>query len=90
MILSKNVLLNWYSSMEKKLRKIRMIFDIENWLWKSNFGIFLQLAINPKLKIQQFPFGMLILRQKILLILYPPFENSTTRIAIVNSEHIAV
>ena len=25
---------------------------------------------------------MLILRQKIFLILYPPFENSTTRIAI--------
>ena len=26
----KNVLLNWYSSMKKKLRKIRMIFDVEN------------------------------------------------------------
>ena len=36
-ILSKNVLLNWYSSMKKRLRKIRMIFDEENWLWKSNF-----------------------------------------------------
>ena len=33
----KNVLLNWYSLMKKKLRKIRIIFDIENWLWKSNF-----------------------------------------------------
>ena len=51
MPITKNVLLNWYSSMKKK-RNIRMIFDIENWLWKSNFGTFWQLAINPKLKIQ--------------------------------------
>ena len=33
----------------EKMRKIQMIFDIENWLWKSNFGTFWQLAINPKL-----------------------------------------
>ena len=25
---------------EKKMRKILMIFDIENWLWNSNFGTF--------------------------------------------------
>ena len=37
---------------KKKLRKIQMNFDIENWLWKSNFVTFWQLAINPKLKIQ--------------------------------------
>ena len=30
---------NWYSSM-KKNRKIRIIFDIENWLWKSEIRIF--------------------------------------------------
>ena len=30
MSITKNVLLNWYSSMKKKLRNIRMIFDIEN------------------------------------------------------------
>ena len=32
--------LNWYSSMKKKSRKIRIIFDIENWLWKSEIRIF--------------------------------------------------
>ena len=37
---------------EKELKKIPMIFDVENGIWKSNFGIFWQLAINPKLKIQ--------------------------------------
>ena len=52
MSITKNVLLNWYLSMKKKLEKIRMIFDIKNWLWKSNFGSFWQLAINPKLKTQ--------------------------------------
>ena len=29
-ILTKNVLLNSYSSMKKKIKKIRMIFDLEN------------------------------------------------------------
>ena len=30
MSITKNVLLDWYSSMKKKLRKIQMIFEIEN------------------------------------------------------------
>ena len=48
-----------------------MIFDIENWLWKSNFGTFWQIPIDSKAKI--------------FLILYPPFENSKTPIAITSS-----
>ena len=66
MILSKNVFnkkcgpeLVFFN--EKKWRKIRMIFDLENWLWKSNFGTFWQLTTTPILKIQSFRFGMLIL-----------------------------
>ena len=43
---TKNVLRNWYSSMKKKLRKIPMNFDIENWLWKSNLGTFWHLLNN--------------------------------------------
>ena len=31
---------------EKKIRKIRKIFDIENWLWKSNFVSFWNLVIS--------------------------------------------
>ena len=57
-----------------------MIFYIENWLWKSNFGSFWQLNINPKLKIIFFEY--VDSQAKIFLILYPPFENSTTCIAI--------
>ena len=55
-----------------------MIFDIENWLWESNFGTFWQLAINPKLKIQYFPLGMLILRQKSLQFCIPHLETPQT------------
>jgi hypothetical protein len=56
MILSKNVnnkkcAPKWVFFNEKTLRKIRMIFDIKNGLWKSNFGTFWQLTINPELKI---------------------------------------
>ena len=60
-----------------------MIFDIENWLWKSNFGTFWQLAINPKLKTQNsiISFGYVDSYAKIFLILYPPLKNSTTHIA---------
>ena len=31
--------------MKKKLRKIQIIFDIENWLWKSEIGIFQPLDL---------------------------------------------
>ena len=36
----KNVLLNWYSPTKFFSGKIRMIFDVKNRLWKSDFGIF--------------------------------------------------
>ena len=36
----------------KKKRKIQIIFDTENWLWKSNFGYFRHLSITPIIKIQ--------------------------------------
>ena len=38
-----------------------MIFDKENWLWKSNLGTFWNL---PNLKISNLYLGMLIFRQK--------------------------
>ena len=39
MSIIKNVLLKWYSSMKKKFGKIRIIFDIENRLWKSEIDL---------------------------------------------------
>ena len=60
----KNVLLIFHSSMEKKLRKIPKILDKKNWLWMLNFGPFWHLPITPILKVQSFPLGVLIFRQK--------------------------
>ena len=54
MPLTKNMLLNWYFSMKKKkLRKIRIFFDVENWLWKSEIGIFRSLDLERKLIYQK-------------------------------------
>ena len=34
------------NTFEILIRKILMIFDIENWFWKSNYGTFWQLHSN--------------------------------------------
>ena len=60
-----------------------MIFDLENWLWKSDFGTFWHLPITPFLKIQWFPLTTVDFQPKTFLLLYPSFENSTTDIAII-------
>ena len=61
---------------EKKLRKIQMIFDIENWLWKSNFGTFWHLPhyTNSQNSIIFFWY----------VDFYPLLKNSTTRITILD------
>ena len=78
----------------KKPSKIRMIFDVENWLWKSNFGTFWHLPITPLRKIQWFHLTTVDFYPKSVLILYPSLENSTTGTAImlckVNIECLAV
>ena len=44
--ITKNVLLKWYSVMKKWFKKILIIFDMRNWLWKSEFFNFWQLLFN--------------------------------------------
>ena len=46
MSITKSVPLKSYSSMKIFFRKIWIIFDIENWLWKSEFCHFWQLLLN--------------------------------------------
>ena len=53
MTITQNVLINWYASI-KKMRKIPMIFDWQNWLWKSKCGTFWRLVTAPILKIWYF------------------------------------
>ena len=47
---------------------------------------FWQLAINPKLQNSIISFGYVDSYAKICLFLYPPLENSTTRIAIMEGK----
>ena len=51
MLFTKKVRLNWYSSMNFFFGKIRMIFDVENSLWKSKIGTFWQAITRRRLKI---------------------------------------
>ena len=37
-----------------KIRKLRMISEVENWLWKSNFGTFWHLSFNQFSKFNNF------------------------------------
>jgi hypothetical protein len=61
--ITKNVLLNWYISMKWKWERFRWFFDIENWLWKSNFSTFWHLPTTPVLFNNFLWIGMLIIRQ---------------------------
>ena len=53
MSITKNMPLKWYSSMKKNFGKIRIIFDIENWLWKSGIGTFQPLDLERTLIYQK-------------------------------------
>ena len=53
---------------ETKNKKNPSIFDIENQLWKYDFGTFWRTVIHCIHKIQRFPLSMLILGQKSCLL----------------------
>ena len=70
MLFTKKVCLNWYSSMIF-FRKIRMIFDIVNSLWKSKIGTFAlfdKLSPDGDSKSGNFIWLQLILGQKTFLL----------------------
>ena len=69
MYFTKNVVLNWYSSMKFFFRKIRTFFDIENWLWKSDLGTFWRsMWTSVKVKSKKyFSFNDFFARMKLLL-----------------------
>ena len=64
---------------KKKVRKIPMIFDIENWLWTSNFSTFDTSPLTQFSKFNNFLWVCWFLGT-IFQILYTPVEKSTTRI----------
>ena len=65
--------------MNQKLRKIQMIFDIEIDFESQILALFDSL---PLIQNSIISFGYVDFKAQICLILYPPFENFTTRIAI--------
>ena len=85
--LSKNVVLKWYSSVKKKFRKIRMIFDIENWLWKSDSGTLWQpMWTSVKVKSKKIFIVYWFFPQNLLRVDSRP-QNSTTEVTLLfNSE----
>ena len=48
--------------------KIPLIFDIENWLWKFDFGTFWWTIIHCRIVLKQFLLSMLILGQKFCIL----------------------
>ena len=82
MTITKNLLLNWHSSMKKKFRKIRMIFDVENWLWKSDLGTFWRpMWTSVKVKSKNyFSFNDFFAKIKPLVDSRP--QNSTTEVTL--------
>ena len=53
MSITKIMLLKWYPSMKKFFGKIRIIFDLENWLWKSEIGTFQSVDLELTLAYQK-------------------------------------
>ena len=65
MLFTKNLRLNWYSSMKIFFRKIWMIFDIENSKFKSpKLALFDKLSLDGDSKSGNFIWLQLILGQK--------------------------
>ena len=58
-----------------------MILNVEDWLWKSNFGTFWHLPVS---QFAKFSFDFSYFLAKNLLVLYPSLENSITSIAIMS------
>ena len=77
------MLLNWYSSMKKKIEKDSYDFWHGNLSLKVKFWHFFDTSpLHQFAKFNAFIWLQLIFSQKTFLILYPSNENSTTGIAI--------
>jgi hypothetical protein len=63
---------------ENFFEKIRLIFDIENWLWKYNFGTFWGTGAMSIYKIQQFHLNTVDFWAKTLLFSTHQARNSMT------------
>ena len=77
-VYKKNVLLNLYSLMKKKIRTLQIIFYVENWLWKSDFGTFWHLPTITPIKFAKFNdfiWLQLVFSQKYFQLCIPPLKT---------------
>ena len=63
--------------------KIRLVFDIENWLWKYNFSTFWQTVITRRNFLKIFPWLHVDSCPKSLLLRTHHFWNSTTELILL-------
>ena len=82
MSITKYVLLNWYSSMKKEIEKDSDDFWRRKLTLKVEFWHFLTPPHYTNSQNSIISFGYVDFKAKIFPILYPPLENSTTRITI--------
>ena len=85
MLLIKVFLLIWYSNKKTVFKKIKLIFGLENWIWKLEMTNSYRLAILSLHKISKSPLSMLISKQKSYYFLYPLFENSISEFTIMQA-----
>ena len=64
-------------------QKIWLIFDIQNWLWKHNFGNFWQTVITHRTFLKAFPWWHVDSWPKSLLLRTHHIWNSTTELILV-------
>ena len=74
MSIIKNVLLNWYSSMKKKLRKIPMIFDIKTIFESQILGLFDTSPLHQFSKFNNFLWVCWFLGKNISFFVSPDFK----------------
>ena len=77
------IIRNFFFFFEYQFRSTFLVFDIFDNIINKMIPNFWQLATTQILKIQWFPLGMLILRQKYFKFCTPPYANSTTRTTIM-------
>ena len=86
--MTKNLLLNWYSSIKKKIEKDSDNFWHQKLTLKvKRLGDFALFDTSPLLQFSKFNNFLWVCW--FFLILYPRFENSTTRIVILSKVYVS-
>ena len=70
--------------------KIRLIFDIQNWLWRYNYGIFWQTVITRRIFLKIFSWWHVDSLPKNLLLRTHHLWNSMTELILVHTQYVVL